>query len=58
MTLQKPISQFGEEIATLEIETHIEPGGATPNDGSQGATIGSGTPPTQETTGAPITPCR
>jgi lysozyme len=32
------------------------PGGAIPNDGSEGATIGSGNPP-EGTTGASITPC-
>ena len=35
----------------------ITASGATPIAGSEGATLGSGTP-TQETTGAPITPCR
>lgn len=31
---------------------------ARPNDGSQGSTIGGGSPPSPETTSAPITPCR
>ena len=34
------------------------PWGNTPNDGSQGATIGSGTPKPEETNGATITPCQ
>lgn len=39
------------------IDGNILPSGDAPNDGSQGATLGSGTP-SQETTSAPITPCR
>lgn len=36
----------------------VIPGGNTPNDGSQGATLGSGTPaPAEQTNGATITPC-
>jgi len=31
---------------------------ALPNDGSQGSTLGSGSPPSTETSSAPITPCR
>ncbi len=38
-------------------DANILPGGDAPNDGSEGATLGSGTP-SQETTSAPITPCR
>lgn len=33
------------------------PGNAIPNDGSQGETIGHGTPPATETTAAPLDPC-
>lgn len=58
VTIQNAISQFGEEDTTVEIETQRQPADDKPNDGSQGATIGSGTPKTDETTGAPITPCR
>ena len=35
---------------------HAIPSGATPNDGSQGATMGSETP--QAPNGAPLRPCR
>jgi lysozyme len=35
----------------------VVPSGAIPNDGSLGGTIGSGQPPPEETTGAPIAPC-
>lgn len=35
----------------------LVPSGNTPNDGSQGATLGSGTPKPDQTNGATITPC-
>ena len=41
----------------VTVETHVSVGDEKPNDGSEGATLGSGTP-TEETTGAPLTPCR
>jgi lysozyme len=49
----------GSEVGVTAdvLDTRAKPSGDIPNDGSQGATIGSGTP-TQETNGAPITPCR
>ena len=39
-------------------QTDLTVGDDTPNDGSQGSTIGNGKQPTPETQGAPITPCR
>ncbi|MEA2746561.1 MAG: lysozyme [Myxococcales bacterium] len=55
---------MGGEVAVVAFEgdsdfaaNHkLELGGNHPNDGSQGATLGSGTPPAT-TDGAPITPC-
>ena len=47
----------GPEDVQVTVDTHASIGDAKPNDGSEGATLGSGTP-TQETTGAPITRCR
>ena len=43
----------GEVVA---VDTHAIASGDQPNDGSQGATLGSGTPPV--TTGAPLKPCQ
>ncbi len=45
------------DTASATIDPFVLPTGDTPNDGSQGATLGSGTP-SQETTGAPLTPCQ
>jgi lysozyme len=47
----------GPGDVTVTPDTHGTAGGNKPNDGSEGATLGSGTP-TEETTGAPITPCQ
>lgn len=46
------------DVGSAVVDGNILPSGDAPNDGSQGSTLGSGTPPSQETTGAAITPCQ
>lgn len=55
-----PPSDAGSDApdhASFTLDTNTFVGADKPNDGSEGATLGSGTP-TQETNSAPLTPCR
>lgn len=53
----KDAGAHGSDDVGVTVDTHVIPSGDTPNNGSQGATLGSGTP-TPVTTGAPLTPCK
>ena len=46
-----------DTLAPSDVDVDVTVGGETPNDGSQGSTIGGGRPPA-ETNGAPVTPCQ
>jgi lysozyme len=58
ITLKPAAPDPGADDSDVTVQvTGLAAGGEKPNDGSEGATLGSGTP-TQETNAAPITPCQ
>ncbi|MBS2017358.1 MAG: hypothetical protein JST00_31025 [Deltaproteobacteria bacterium] len=64
LTLKPAASDAGADsgpspsIVPEGVDLDLEPGGDTPNDGSQGSTIGSGDRPPAETNAGVVTPCR